>query len=115
MPDTDERAARAALADDLLDQFVKAIANARAAYDLKGLHDWIFTARILVERLAALGERVELEEHLDLACLPTFGGDIPQHLHQGVSGTEGIWSWDPQSMLVGDCVSAFRIVPRVDA
>lgn len=50
----------------------------------------------------AAGEAPPAE--LDLSDLPTFGGDEPLD-------TLGVWSWDADSLLVGDG-SDFLIVPR---
>ena len=107
MTDIHERAAQKALTDDLREQFRVAILRVKKAQGLKELQDWLFTARILVERLAAVDVQVEIEGVLDLARLPTFGGRIPRgHV------AEGIWSWDRKQMLVGDCLERFRLVPR---
>jgi hypothetical protein len=51
----------------------------------------------------------ELDEddrsNLDLTDLPTFGGQEPDD-------TAAVWSWDAERLLVGLCVSEFRIQPR---
>ena len=51
----------------------------------------------------------ELDEddrsNLDLTDLPTFGGQEPDD-------TAAVWSWDAERLLVGLCVSKFRIQPR---
>lgn len=107
MSDIHERAAQKALVADLREQYALSLAKAQHATSLKSLQDWLFTARILVERLAAVDVQVEIEQSLDLARLPTFGGRIPPNF-VGL----GIWSWDAKQMLVGDCIERFRLVPR---
>jgi hypothetical protein len=42
---------------------------------------------------------------IDLCELPTFGGTTPR-------STEGVWSWDEDSKLVGNCIDDFEIVDR---
>lgn len=112
MPETitHEAAAEKALADDLRDQLRIAALKAKTAKTLQLLHGWIFAAQTLCRRLEALGPEwdVKVGNYIDLARLPTFGGPIPAR-HVG----EGIWSWDREYMLVGNCVADFRIEPRV--
>ena len=43
-----------------------------------------------------------------LANLPTFGGDDP------ATGTECVWSWDADRLLVGTCRDNLQIVSRED-
>ena len=38
-------------------------------------------------------------------ALPTFGGAEP-------SDTNGVWSWDPTRLLVGDCLDNLEIIDR---
>ena len=66
----------------------------------------------------ALYEELEAESLADLlagiqsgaveltADLPVFGGDEP------AGGTLGVWSWDADSVLVGECVADLRIYAR---
>jgi hypothetical protein len=42
---------------------------------------------------------------IDLCELPTFGGTTPR-------STEGVWSWDKDSKLIGNCIDDFEIVDR---
>jgi len=49
-------------------------------------------------------EHANADEWVDFSELPTFGGD-------GMYG-EGIWSWDEERLLVGQCVDEFEIVDR---
>jgi hypothetical protein len=42
---------------------------------------------------------------VDMTELPTFGGEEPRDTH-------GVWSWDNERLLVGDCIADFRIVAR---
>ena len=107
MPD-DERAAELALETDLREQLCVAVEKAKAAKNLRHLHAWIRDACVLCVRLAALGVTEDVAERLDLARLPTFGGTVPR-----LYVRDGIWSWDPSSVLVGNCVEEVRIVPRV--
>ena len=46
-------------------------------------------------------------EHVDITSLPTFGGSEP-------NSTLGVWSWDPDRLLVGTCADDFEIVDRAD-
>jgi hypothetical protein len=48
--------------------------------------------------------RIGADEAIDWANLPTFGGNEP-------SDTFGVWSWDANSLLVGEG-SDLEIVPR---
>jgi len=64
----------------------------------------------LIEILRELDATGELE-YVDITDLPTFGGTEPPD-------TQGVWSWDETSMIVGSCVGTgefagdFRIVSR---
>lgn len=42
---------------------------------------------------------------IDWTDLPTFGGVEP-------ASTDGVWSWDETHLLVGECASELRIIPR---
>lgn len=48
--------------------------------------------------------RIGADANIDYSELPTFGGDAP-------SDTLGVWSWDAESLLVGDGAN-LSIVPR---
>ena len=41
----------------------------------------------------------------DWTSLPTFGGAEPPT-------TDGVWSWDADSLIVGTCADDLEIVPR---
>ncbi len=112
MVELHERAAQKALADDLRGQLWVAVEKAGAAKNLKLLHGWIFTAQTLCRRLEAIGPDwdVKVENYIDLARLPTFGGPIPPRFVGA-----GIWSWDLDNVLAGDCVEDFRIEARARA
>ena len=47
----------------------------------------------------------DAEEHIDWTDLPTFGGEQP-------ACTVQVWSWDAESLLVGDCADSLEIVAR---
>lgn len=49
----------------------------------------------------------ELVEDADLSRLPMFGGEEILH-----GGHGEVWSWDPERVLVGRCISEMRIVER---
>jgi len=43
---------------------------------------------------------------VDMARLPTFGGEEP-------ADTSGVWSWSASRVLVGACISEMQIVARL--
>lgn len=51
--------------------------------------------------------KTEAGQSADWSSLPTFGGPAPVD-------TFGVWSWDPNWQLVGDCAAELEIVPRPD-
>ena len=67
---------------------------------------FIRSARSLATLLDAIrGLSQDEYEDADLTSLPTFGGPEPR-------STEGVWSWDESSLLVGTCRDDFEIVAR---
>lgn len=59
---------------------------------------------VIVSGLAQMDEQDA--KNYDLSGLPTFGGEAPQDCY-------GVWSWDVNSLLVGDgAVRDWRIVSR---
>lgn len=76
----------------------------------------ITNAKDLPELLKAMQEiqdecrenETDSEAIYDITSLPTFGGTEP-------SNTAGIWSWDEQNLLVGDCLDEMKITPRTVA
>lgn len=47
----------------------------------------------------------DVEGHIDWTDLPTFGGHEP-------ACTLQVWSWDAESLLVGDCADSLEIIAR---
>ena len=64
-------------------------------------------AALLVAMLATNDLTDEESDRIDWSDLPTFGGEEP-------SDTVGIWSWDPDNMIVGTCEDDIEIVSRID-
>lgn len=61
----------------------------------------------LLERLREVASQLDEQDraNLDLTSLPTFGGVAP-------SDTTGVWSWDSDSLLVGNCIKEMRLEVR---
>lgn len=59
----------------------------------------IHNAKNLQDLLAALraAEAAGEAAQIDMASLPTFGGEEP-------ADTNGVWSWDSNNLLVGSCI-----------
>ena len=65
------------------------------------------TAASLADLAATVNALTDSEgSEYDLTSLPTFGGDEP-------SDTTGIWSWDADSLLIGEG-RPFKIVSRAE-
>ena len=58
-----------------------------------------------IDGLIDLDEVLWAEQPANLDDLPTFGGTEPDD-------TEGVWSWDETSLLVGTCCADLEIVDR---
>ena len=56
-----------------------------------------------LQATAALPDEDQAE--IDWTDLPTFGGAEPDD-------TDGVWSWDAESLLVGTCAADLKIEPR---
>lgn len=70
----------------------------QSAKNLTDLHN------VILAGVAQMDEQDR--KNLDLSGLPTFGGAEP-------ADTYGVWSWDANSLLVGDgAVNEWRIVSR---
>jgi hypothetical protein len=65
--------------------------------------------RLLEADKHARGLGLDIQEHVDLDGLPTYGSDVPADPSE-----HRVWSWDDTHLLVGDGddVSAWRIIPR---
>lgn len=69
------------------------------------LQDLVETLEAIESELNVEDERRRLEDVVDLAALPTFGGAEPRD-------TSGIWSWDNDDLLVTNSSGWFEIVAR---
>lgn len=57
--------------------------------------------RALLRRDAARGD----DSRVEWADLPSYGGEEP-------ADTRGVWSWDGERLLVGECAEDLAIIPR---
>ena len=69
----------------------------------------ILTARNLSDLVEALRQTCALspddQDAIDWSELPTFGGAEP-------ADTQGVWSWDADSVLVGSCADDLKVIGR---
>ena len=72
----------------------------------------ILTARNLSDLVEALRQTRALspedQDAIDWSELPTFGGEEP-------ADTQGVWSWDEDSVLIGSCADDLKVVDRSES
>lgn len=81
-------------ANFIFPQFAAAVNAARSLTDLR---------ETVQRELAAMDE--QHRKNADLSNLPTYGGDEPRDTYL-------VWSWDADSLLVGESPSDWKIISR---